>query len=75
VTDPAGKVREYIEHRLERERKLLDALERGERSKARLLDVAWDDVPEEMRPAAAVVMQAHLEKLEAEGRLPDDLRD
>jgi glyoxylase-like metal-dependent hydrolase (beta-lactamase superfamily II) len=75
ITDPAGKVREYIDHRLDRERKLVEALERGERSRARLLEAAWDDVPDELRPAAAVVMQAHLEKLDAEGRLPDDLRD
>jgi glyoxylase-like metal-dependent hydrolase (beta-lactamase superfamily II) len=75
VTDPAGKVREYIDHRLDRERKLVEALERGERSRARLLDAAWDDVPDELRPAAGAVMQAHLEKLDAEGRLPDDLRD
>ncbi|MCO5327747.1 MAG: hypothetical protein M9964_11965 [Solirubrobacterales bacterium] len=26
-----------------------------------------------MRPAAALAMRAHLEKLEAEGRLPSDL--
>jgi glyoxylase-like metal-dependent hydrolase (beta-lactamase superfamily II) len=75
VTDPQSKIREYIEHRAERERKLVTALEGGERSRARLLDAAWDDVPEEMRPAAAVVMQAHLEKLEAEGRLPDGIMD
>jgi glyoxylase-like metal-dependent hydrolase (beta-lactamase superfamily II) len=75
VTDPAAKVVEYIEHRMDRERKLVAAFERGERSRARLLDDAWDDVPNEMRPAAAVVMEAHLEKLEAEGRLPDDLRE
>ena len=37
-----------------------------------LLDAAWSDVPEPMRPAAALAMRAHLEKLEAEGRLPDD---
>ena len=73
VTDPRAKVEEYIEHRLERERKLLEALRRGERSRARLLDAAWDDVPAQMRPAAAVVMQAHLDKLQAEGRLPGDL--
>ena len=75
VTDPQAKIREYIEHRAERERKLVAALEAGERSRARLLDAAWDDVPEEMRPAAAVVMQAHLEKLETEGRLPDGIVD
>ena len=33
------------------------------------------NVPAEMRPAAAVVMQAHLEKLAAEGRLPEGLHD
>jgi hypothetical protein len=56
-----------------RERKLLAALERGERSKAALLAEAWDDVPTELRPAAAMVMDAHLAKLGAEGRLPGDL--
>jgi glyoxylase-like metal-dependent hydrolase (beta-lactamase superfamily II) len=75
ITDPRAKVREYIEHRLDRERKLVAALDAGERSRARLLDAAWDDVPAELRGAAAIVMQAHLEKLDAEGRLPGPLRD
>jgi glyoxylase-like metal-dependent hydrolase (beta-lactamase superfamily II) len=75
VTDPAAKLAEYLEHRLDRERKLLGALEAGERSRARLLEIAWDDVPAQLRPAAAEVMQAHLEKLATEGRLPDDLVD
>jgi glyoxylase-like metal-dependent hydrolase (beta-lactamase superfamily II) len=76
VLDPAAKLDEYLEHRLERERKLLAALERGERSRQRLLEEAWDDVPAELRGAAAVVMEAHLQKLAAEGRLePEELRD
>jgi glyoxylase-like metal-dependent hydrolase (beta-lactamase superfamily II) len=75
IDDPATKVSEYLEHRLMRERRLLAELEQGERSRARLLGLVWDDVPEVLRPAAAVVMQAHLEKLEAEGRLPDGLGD
>ena len=33
----------------------------------------WDDVPDQLRPAAALVMEAHLQKLEAEGRLPEGL--
>lgn len=73
VTDPAAKIAEYLDHRLDRERKLVAALDRGERSRAALLDAAWDDVPAELRPAAAQVMQAHLEKLESEDRLPADL--
>jgi glyoxylase-like metal-dependent hydrolase (beta-lactamase superfamily II) len=75
VDDPAAKIDEYLEHRLMRERRLLAELERGERSRDRLLDVVWDDVPHGLRPAAALVMQAHLEKLAAEGRLPDGLGD
>lgn len=75
VTDPKSKVAEYLEHRLDRERGLLEALAEGERSRARLLDRVWEDVPTELRPAAELVMQAHLEKLEFEGRLPEDLED
>ena len=73
VTDPAAKLAEYVEHREMRERRLLAALERGERSKEALLSEAWADVPTELRPAAALVMEAHLQKLEAEGLLPADL--
>ncbi len=73
ITEPAAKVREYLEHREARERGLIEALERGERSRMVLLDEVWSDVHETLRPAANVVMEAHLQKLEAEGRLPFDL--
>jgi glyoxylase-like metal-dependent hydrolase (beta-lactamase superfamily II) len=73
IDDPCSKINEYVAHRLERERKLLTALESGERSRAALLDAAWDDVPPELHGAAAIAMQAHLEKLADEGRLPPDL--
>lgn len=72
IEDPAAKLAEYVAHREMRERRLLAALERGERSREALLAEVWDDVPAEVRPAAAMVMQAHLDKLEAEGRLPAD---
>jgi len=68
VEDPAAKLAEYVEHREMRERRLLAALRRGERSREALLAEVWDDVPAEVRPAAALVMQAHLDKLAAEGR-------
>lgn len=71
VTEPAAKLAEYVEHRLMRERRLLAALEQGERSRAELLAVVWDDIPIELLPMAAMAMESHLEKLEAEGRLPD----
>jgi len=65
-----AKLDEYIAHRLERESALLAALQQGRRSVAELLDAAWSDVPEGLRPVAAVTLAAHLDKLEEEGRLP-----
>jgi glyoxylase-like metal-dependent hydrolase (beta-lactamase superfamily II) len=75
IDDPGAKIAEYLSHRQEREDRLLTALGRGERSRAALLAEVWDDVPEELRGAAAIAMQAHLEKLDEEGRLPADLGD
>jgi len=71
VEDPAGKLDEYLEHRLDRERRLVAALDAGRRSVDELLDEVWDDVPPQLRGAAAVTLAAHLEKLDEEGRLPD----
>ena len=69
IDDPVAKIDEYVRHRTEREERLLAALAEGERSRSGLLARVWDDVPEILRLAAAMAMQAHLEKLEAEGRL------
>jgi glyoxylase-like metal-dependent hydrolase (beta-lactamase superfamily II) len=73
ITDPAAKLAEYVEHRTMRERRLRAALEEGERSRAQLLATVWDDVPMELLPMAAMAMEAHLEKLDEEGKLPADL--
>jgi glyoxylase-like metal-dependent hydrolase (beta-lactamase superfamily II) len=70
VEDPQAKLREYIAHRLERERLLLDALRAGARTVPEMLDAAWPDVPEALRPAATVTLAAHLDKLAGEDRLP-----
>jgi glyoxylase-like metal-dependent hydrolase (beta-lactamase superfamily II) len=70
VWDPDAKLREYVEHRLDRESRLLSALERGLRGRDELLDDVWDDAPTALRPAAALTLEAHLDKLEGEGRLP-----
>jgi glyoxylase-like metal-dependent hydrolase (beta-lactamase superfamily II) len=71
VDDPAAKLEEYVSHRLERERRLLAALDAGKRSVDELLDDVWDDAPDALRPAAAWTLAAHLDKLESEGRLPE----
>jgi glyoxylase-like metal-dependent hydrolase (beta-lactamase superfamily II) len=70
VDDPEAKLQEYVSHRLERERRLVAALDAGARSIEEMLDGAWSDVPDFMRPAATVTLAAHLDKLADEGRLP-----
>jgi glyoxylase-like metal-dependent hydrolase (beta-lactamase superfamily II) len=70
VTDPIAKLDEYRRHRLEREQRLVAALDAGRRTVDELLDAAWSEVPDGLRPAAAVTLAAHLDKLADEGRLP-----
>jgi glyoxylase-like metal-dependent hydrolase (beta-lactamase superfamily II) len=73
VHDPVARIDAYLAHRLEREARLLAALEAGVRGDDALLDAAWDDAPVALRPAAALTLHAHLRKLAAEGRLPGDV--
>ena len=63
-----AKLDGYIEHRLDRERRLVSALERGLRTEDELLDAAWSDAPAELRRFAALSLRSHLEKLRSEGR-------
>lgn len=70
VEHPGEKLEEYLTHRLDRERRLVAALQSGKRSVAELLDDAWSDVPVALRTPAVWTLAAHLDKLEEEGRLP-----
>jgi glyoxylase-like metal-dependent hydrolase (beta-lactamase superfamily II) len=70
VLDPDAKLDAYVAHRLERERRILAALDAGLRDEDELVDAAWDDVPEGLRIPARWTLRAHLDKLRAEGLLP-----
>ncbi len=70
VFDPAAKLDQYIAHRLDRENRLIQALDAGKRTTNDLLDEVWADVPAGLRSAATVTLAAHLDKLSDEGRLP-----
>ncbi len=74
VEDPDAHIQGYIDHRLDRERRLLAALDDGLRTVDELLERVWSDAPAALRPAAAVTLAAHLDKLEGEGRLPDGVQ-
>ena len=75
VTDPAAKLREYRDHRLEREAKVIAALDAGARTRHELLAHAWSEVDFSISPmiraAGQATLAAHLEKLGEEGRLPE----
>jgi glyoxylase-like metal-dependent hydrolase (beta-lactamase superfamily II) len=75
VWDPRAKLDEYIAHRLERERRVLEALQAGARSRDEVLDRAWSEIDLDavpyLRMAAGLTLDAHIDKLSAEGRLPD----
>jgi glyoxylase-like metal-dependent hydrolase (beta-lactamase superfamily II) len=73
VRDPGARIEQYQAHRAEREQQLLAAIAAGKRSVDELLDAAWSDAPPSLRPAAAVTLAAHLNKLADEGRLPADV--
>jgi glyoxylase-like metal-dependent hydrolase (beta-lactamase superfamily II) len=73
VWEPRAKLEEYLAHRLERERLVVQALEAGLFSRDEVLERAWSDVDLDagpyLRMAAGLTLDAHLEKLSAEGRL------
>ena len=75
VWDPRGRIAEHLEHRLERERLVVAALDAGARSYDELLDRAWSDTDIShpmIREAARLTLEAHLVKLRDEGRLQAD---
>jgi hypothetical protein len=75
IDDPHALLTHYVAHRLERERKVLDAWNEATTRLGRtpelveLLPRAYDDTPLLLWPLAKVSLEAHLVKLRREGRL------
>ena len=74
VDDPDAHIGGYIDHRRERETKLVAGLAAGGRTFDELLDAGWPEVPVALRPIAQLTLRAHLDKLAGEGRLPDGVQ-
>jgi glyoxylase-like metal-dependent hydrolase (beta-lactamase superfamily II) len=62
-----AKVEEYIAHRLERERNILEAVRAGAGDEVEIVGRVYTDVHPKMHAMAARAVLAHLEKLEADG--------
>ena len=69
VLDAPAKLREYLAHRQERERQIVDALGDGATAMAELVERIYVGYPPEVLPIAARSVLAHLKKLETEGRV------
>ena len=71
ITNAVERLDELVDHRLMREQRVLEAWVSGRRSPAEILEVAYDEIPEIVRPLAARQVVAHLERLRSTGSLDD----
>jgi glyoxylase-like metal-dependent hydrolase (beta-lactamase superfamily II) len=69
VFDPRAKLQEYVDHRALREAQVIEALREGPRTPEEIVPGIYaGEVPEDLFPAAARSVLAHLLKLEHDGR-------
>ena len=69
MTNPKERIQEYIDHRLAREKQILDAWNAGLRDTASIVARVYTDVPATMHRIAERSAAAHLEKLREENRI------
>ena len=69
IEDAQAKLTEYIEHRMLRERQILEALGDGLRTIPTMVERIYKDVPVTLHPMAAQSVASHLKKLARENRV------
>ncbi|KAH7980056.1 hypothetical protein HPB49_012922 [Dermacentor silvarum] len=78
ISDPATKIKEYIEHRLQRERQILDCLPKadtGYKSTADIVKEIYRETPAHLHAAAARNVDHHLNKLIKDGKVVKSATD
>jgi glyoxylase-like metal-dependent hydrolase (beta-lactamase superfamily II) len=75
ITDPHPYVAALVEHRLERERQIVDQLAAGPRTIPDIVDVLYADVRPELHEPAGRSVHAHLIALAEAGRVTGDGAD
>jgi glyoxylase-like metal-dependent hydrolase (beta-lactamase superfamily II) len=68
IDDPRAKLREYIDHRFEREAQVLAAMRSGARTVEQMVERIYVDTPRALWPAAGMSVLSHLLKLERESQ-------
>jgi len=69
IANPYTRLDEYISHRLERERKILEAVTEGAKTAEDIVARVYTDVSPKAHAMAERAVLAHLEKLEADGHV------
>jgi glyoxylase-like metal-dependent hydrolase (beta-lactamase superfamily II)/8-oxo-dGTP pyrophosphatase MutT (NUDIX family) len=69
IADGKGKLDEYIAHRRDRERQVIEALETGLHEIPAMVKRIYAEIPEALHPMAERSVLAHLEMLEGQGRV------
>ena len=69
MANARGSIQEYLDHRMERERNILTAWNRGRRELRDIVKEVYTDVAPAMHALAERSVLAHLEKLREDGRI------
>jgi glyoxylase-like metal-dependent hydrolase (beta-lactamase superfamily II) len=73
IEDGPGKIQEYIDHRLARERQILEALGDGLRTIPDMVSRIYADVSPKLHKVAAMSVESHLKKLARENRVREHI--
>lgn len=69
ISDPSATLNRLIDHRVERERRVKEAVDAGAETVAEILESAYDKDLTGVRDLAALAVEAHLEKLAEDGQV------
>jgi endoribonuclease LACTB2 len=72
IEDGPGKIQEYIDHRLLRERQILETLDGGARTIPEIVKIVYADVNTALHRMAGMSVHSHLRKLQREDRVSEE---
>lgn len=72
IDNAAAKIQEYIDHRMLRERQIVDTLGNGAETIPAIVSIIYAEVPTMLHKMAGQSVHSHLKKLKAEGRVAEE---
>lgn len=72
IDDAAAKIQEYIDHRMLRERQIVDTLGNGAETIPAIVSIIYAEVPTMLHKMAGQSVHSHLKKLKGEGRVAEE---